>query len=74
MPVIFTHAAMVQPIPRLTLECKIVFDGEINTVIDEETLTGGVEECEVIGLVEECEIVTTLEDCEVVAVVEEDSV
>jgi len=74
MPFILTHSACVQPIPRLELQCKIVFEGEIETMVDVETLTTTLEECVVESRVEECEVIVVVEQYEIVAVVEEDTV
>ena len=75
MPLIMTHSMMVQPIPRLSLQCSIIFSGEIETLLDDPTLTTNIEQEEFTTTVEECDVIeTSLEQDELVVVVEEDTV
>lgn len=64
MAIIMTHAAMVQPIPRLEVVCRVVNDGEIEGEVDCPTF--------IVELTQE-EMDTTLEDdCVIEGVVDQD--
>ena len=75
MPLIAVHSAMVLPLIRLDVTTSVIFSGEIETFIDDPTLTTNIDQEEIIATVEEVgEIETTLEQDELVVEVEEDTV
>lgn len=75
MALIFTHSMMVQPLPRLDLQCSIIFSGEIETAIECPTLTVQIEQEEFVTTIEECDVIeTTLEQDELAVEIEEDTV
>lgn len=75
MPLISAHSAMVLPLVRIDATTSVIFSGEIETFLDDPTLTTDLDQEEVIATVEESgEVVTSLEQDELVVEVEEDTV
>lgn len=75
MPLIATHSAMALPIIRIDATTSIIFSGEIETSLDDPTLTTNIEQEEILTTVEDSDVVdTSLEQEELVVEVEEDTV
>lgn len=75
MPLIIAHSAMVLPIIRINATTSIIFSGEIETFLDDPTLTTNIDQEEIIATVEECDVIeTSLDQDELVVEVEEDTV
>ena len=75
MTLIAVHSAMVLPILRIDATTSIIFSGEIETSLDDPTLTTNIEQEEILSTVEDCDVIdATLEQEELVVEVEEDTV
>ena len=75
MPLIAAHSAMVLPLIRIDATTSVIFSGEIETSLDDPTLTTNIEQEEIITTVEEDDVVeTSIEQDDLVTEVEEDTV
>lgn len=75
MPIMLTHHAQVQPLPRLELERILVVVDGIEVLLEELILAAILTEETIVATLEDCApIVVILEQEEIVATLEEESI